>query len=95
MDDACILCTDLLLQLRPHPALAPLSRIGDHQIFQCDCCQTQLHRHQDHWVIHRTCPLSTAGHSATADRRGGVEIDEEQSAFNHFNRRPQQRSLLG
>ena len=51
MEQACVLCYNLVLQHKPHPSLKKISELKGSQLFKCCCCYAYLHKHDSDWEI--------------------------------------------
>ena len=51
MEQACVLCYNLVLQHKPHPALKKISELKGSELFKCCCCYAYLHKHDTDWEI--------------------------------------------
>lgn len=50
MENACVLCVDLVIQNQPHPALRQLP-VTSGTVRQCKCCQSLLIQQQGRWKL--------------------------------------------
>lgn len=51
MEQACVLCYNLVLQHKPHPALKKISELKGSELYKCCCCYAYLHKHDSDWEI--------------------------------------------
>lgn len=51
MENACVLCFNLVVQHKPHPALKKISEIKGSELYKCCCCYAYLHKHNDDWEV--------------------------------------------
>lgn len=76
MENACVLCFNLVMLNRPHPSLKKLMSQDGGELHKCCCRYAYLHKSKDRWeVISGGEPTSTQPHSAihpATDHRDAV-----------------------
>lgn len=51
MENACVLCFNLVMLNRPHPALKALMSQNGGELHKCSCCYAYLHKSKDRWEV--------------------------------------------
>ncbi len=72
MENACVLCFNLVAQNKPHPALKKISAIADSELYKCCCCYAYLHKFEDKWEV-------ISGGNVESDDGMVVDADLEES----------------
>lgn len=51
MENACVLCFNLVMLNRPHPSLKKLMSQDSGELHKCCCCYAYLHKTKDRWEV--------------------------------------------
>lgn len=51
MENACVLCFNLVMLNRPHPSLKRLISQNDGELHKCCSCYAYLHKTKDRWEV--------------------------------------------
>ncbi len=51
MEQACILCMDLIAGREEHPRLKKISELEGSILYKCCCCYAYLHKHSGYWEV--------------------------------------------
>lgn len=65
MENACVLCFNLVMMNRPHPSLKKLMSQNGGELHKCCCCYAYLHKSRDRWEV------ISGGESASTQRLTG------------------------
>lgn len=51
MENACVLCFNLVMLNKPHPSLKKISELDNSELHKCCCCLAYLHKSNDTWEV--------------------------------------------
>lgn len=51
MENACVLCFNLVMLNKPHPSLKKISELNNSELYKCSCCFAFLHKSNDMWEV--------------------------------------------
>lgn len=51
MENACVLCFNLVMLNKPHPSLKKISELNNSELYKCSCCFAFLHKSNGIWEV--------------------------------------------
>lgn len=71
MENACVLCFNLVMLNRPHPSLKKLISQNGGELHKCCCCYAYLHKTKERWEVisgGNSSPVKSNSETITAYR---------------------------